>query len=183
MLSPYSFNGVLLNDGFFSSDLRGTFDTDKSLTLNDIMGDGQAFGRSKASERKLVLNMVAGAYSLSKITALNAMAVGNALKPLIIDTDDYGQLMGYAEVTGFAWSDDSPLIISCQLTMPDPHWYTLQADTLSLEPSINSGVVFSLETILILSAGDSAQAGRTELDAGSSADFDRTILRGPGSDV
>lgn len=143
MISPISFNGVALNDGFFQSDLRGIFDADKTLTLNDILGDGQVFGRSKASERKLVLNIVAGAENLSKITALNRMVVGNSLKPLVIDTD-IGRLIGYAEVTNFAWADDTPLLSSCQLTMPDPHWYTLQPDSLSLEPAITNGVIFPL---------------------------------------
>lgn len=179
MISPISFNGVALNDGFFQSDLRGMFDADKTLTLNDILGDGQVFGRSKASERKLVLNIVAGAENLSKITALNKMIAGNALKPLVIDTD-IGRLIGYAEVTNFAWADDTPLLSSCQLTMPDPHWYTLQPDTLSLEPSITNGVIFGDVTRILLDAGASDAAARTLLDAAGSDSGTRTTLDAGG---
>lgn len=180
MISPVSFNGVALNDGFFQSDLRGVFDSDKALTLNDILGDGQVFGRSKASERKLVLNIVAGGYDLIKLKALNNMVSGNALKPLVIDTD-IGRLIGYAEVTSFAWSDDTPLLSSCQLTMPDPHWYTLQPDTLSLEPTIATGVVFGTVTRVALDAGASDAAARTVLDAAGSDSGTRTVLDGGGS--
>ncbi|ADU27877.1 hypothetical protein [Ethanoligenens harbinense] len=142
MLTPISFNGVALNDGFFSSDLRGAFDADKTLTTNDILDDGQVFGRSKVAPRKLVLQIVAGAHDLARLAVLNRMAAGNALKPLVIDTD-FGRLIGYAEVTGFGWSSDTPLLSTVQLTMPDPHWYTLRADTLSLEPHIDNGVIFT----------------------------------------
>lgn len=142
MLTPVSFNGVALNDGFFSSDLHGAFDTDKALTLSDILADGQVFGRSKVAPRKLVLQIAAGAHDLARLATLNRMAAGNALKPLVIDTD-LGRLVGYAEATGFGWSSDTPLLSTVQLTMPDPHWQALQADTLSLEPSIENGVVFT----------------------------------------
>lgn len=182
MLKPISYNNVPLNDGFFQSDLRGVFDADKALVLHDILGDGQVYGRSKAAERKLVLNIVAGGYDLQKLSALNQMVSGNALKPLVIDSD-LGRLIGYAEVTGFAWSEDTPLLSSCQLTMPDPHWYTVQADTLSLEPRIEGGVLFGMETILVLCAGDSSATNRLALDAGASHYAERTILRGPQSDV
>lgn len=182
MITPISYNNVPLNDGFFSSDLQGAFDADKTLLLNDILSDGQVYGRSKTTERKLVLQIVAGGYDLTKLTTLNDMVSGNALKPLVIDTD-IGRLIGYAEVTSFAWSDDTPLLSSCQLTMPDPHWYTLQPDTLSLEPSIMTGVVFSMEQITLLRAGSSAAVNRLALDAGNSDNGDRTLLRGPQSDV
>ncbi|MFT8889862.1 MAG: phage tail protein [Ethanoligenens sp.] len=180
MISPISFNSVALNDGFFDSDLRGVFDSDKVLTLNDILGDGQVFGRSKAAERKLVLNIVAGAHDLARITALNRMVAGNMLKPLVIDTD-IGRLVGYAEVTNFAWADDTPLLSSCQLTMPDPHWYALQPDTLALEPHIDNGVIFGNVTRIQLDAGASDAAVRTLLDAAGGDNDTRTALDAGGS--
>ena len=142
MIQPYSFNGVLLNtdDGFFRSDLRGAFSADKDLILNDLLTDGQAWGRSKVKERKLVLNIIAGGYDLARITILNAMLRGNALKPLVIDTD-IGRLMGYAEVVNFAWSDSTTLRISAQLTMPDPYWYAFTPKSVQLGAQYSSGVV------------------------------------------
>ncbi|MFT9078512.1 phage tail protein [Ethanoligenens sp.] len=182
MVTPVSYNNIPLNDGFFSSDLQGVFDADKSLTTNNIFGDGQVFGRSKVNERKLVLRIVAGGYDLVKLSVLNRMASGNSVKPMVIDTD-FGRLIGYAEVTGFAWNDDAPLLSSCQLTMPDPHWYTVQADTLSLEPHIDHGVLFDTAAILILNAGDSDDADRFALAAGTSGQVSRTFLGGPQSNV
>lgn len=180
MISPVSFNGVALNDGFFSSDLRGVFDSDKALTLNDILSDGQVFGRSKIAPRKLVLNITAAAQDLSRIASLNQMVAGNALKMLIIDTD-IGRLYGYAEVTTFAWADDTPLMQSMQLTMPDPHWYALQPSTLSLEPSIANGVIFTSGGRVLLDAGGSDAAVRIQLDAGNSDSTTRTQIDAGGS--
>ncbi|ADU26071.1 hypothetical protein [Ethanoligenens harbinense] len=180
MISPVSFNGVALNDSFFSSDLRGVFDSDKALTLDDILGDGQVFGRSKVAERKLVLNITAAAQDLARLATLNQMVAGNALKMLIIDTD-IGRLYGYGEVTTFAWADDTPLMQSMQLTMPDPHWYALQPSTLSLEPSIANGVIFGDPVRIALDAGGSDNAARTILDADNSDSAARTQLDAGGS--
>lgn len=141
MLAPVSFNGVELNDGFFSSDLLNAFNADKDLVLNDLLGDGQAWGSSKVADRKLVLNIVAGAYNLAKLMQLNKMVRGNQLKPMVIDTD-IGQLIGYAEVTSFAWSDDSPLIISAQLTMPDPCWYAAEPTSVALGATYNTAKTY-----------------------------------------
>ena len=143
MIQPYSFNGVLLNpdDHFFRSDLRGAFSANKDLTLVDLLTDGQVWGRSKVKERTLVLNIIAGGYDLARITTLNAMIRGNGLKPLVIDTD-IGRLVGYAEVVNFAWSDETALRISCQLTMPDPYWYALIPKSVQLGAQYSSGVVF-----------------------------------------
>lgn len=140
MISPASFNGVALNDDFFKSDLLDAFNADKDLTLNDLLGDGQAWGSSKVTPRKLVLNIVAGAHDLQKLMQLNKMVRGNRLKPLVIDTD-IGRLTGKAEVTSFAWSDDSPLVISAQLTMPDPYWYAQTAKSVQLGSTSNAAMV------------------------------------------
>lgn len=182
MVTPISYNTVDLNDEFFSSDLQGVFDADKKLVMSDMLEDGQSFGRSKATERKLVLRIAAGGHDLTRLAGLNQMVIGNAAKPLVIETN-FGRLIGYAEVTSFAWSDDTPLFSTCQLTMPDPHWYAVQADTLSLEPHIANGVLFSTETIMVLCAGNAAGANRDVLDAGNCENTERTFLRGPKSDV
>ena len=149
---------------------------DKTLTLNDLFTDGQSFGRSKATERKLVLNIVADGYDLQKLLTLNNMVRGNELKTFVIQTD-IGLLQGSAEVTSFAWSDDSPLIISAQLTMPDPHWYARNPATLSLEPALTNGVIFEPERI-VLDGYTAASADRQQLDAGAASDTLTTQYNG-----
>lgn len=158
MISPVSFNGVALNDGFFKSDLLDVFSSDKDLTLNDMLGDGQAWGSSKIAERKLVLNIVAGAHDLRKLMQLNQMVRGNQLKPLVIDAD-IGLLTGQAEVTSFAWSDDSPLIISAQLTMPDPYWYAQTAKSVQLGATYSTGVVFGAGQGVVFGPGQGVVFG------------------------
>ncbi|MFT9076569.1 phage tail protein [Ethanoligenens sp.] len=181
MVTPISFSGIDINTDQIASVLKGAFDSDKVLTDNDILSDGQVFGRSKVSERKLVLNMVLSSYSAVMQASLNRMVTGNALKPLVIDTD-MGRLIGYAEVASLATSDDSVLFKSIQLTMPDPHWYALAPDILSLEPHIDNGVIFGDVTRIQLDAGASDAAVRTLLDAAGSDDNTRTTLDAGGSD-
>lgn len=141
MVSPVSFADIALNDDFFSSNIPGPFNADKALVLNDIIGDGQKFGRSKVSERKLTINIIARRYDLARLMNMNATVQGNTIKPLVIDTD-IGQLTGMAECTNFAWSDDTPLMISMQLTMPDPHWYSAATQSVQLGVTYSTGVVF-----------------------------------------
>lgn len=180
MISPVSFNGVALNDGFFKSDLLDVFNSDKDLTLNDLLGDGQAWGSSKVSERKLVLNIVAGAHDLRKLMLLNQMVRGNGLKPLVIDTD-IGRLTGQAEVTNFAWSDDSPLIISAQITMPDPYWYAQIAKVVQLGSTSNTALM--LPAVLPWTLGSLTGGEDTLTNAGNADAYPVIAVVGTCSNI
>lgn len=181
MVTPVSFNGFALNTDDYFTTLTGAFDGDKAITLNDIMDDGQDFGRSKHKEKTLTINIMVRQYDMALISALAVLKIGNKLKPLVVDIKSIGRVVGYAELQNWVQNADTPILISCQLTMPDPHWYTLQPDMLSLEPSITNGVIFGDVTRVQLDAGASDAAARTVFDAAGSDSGTRTVLDGGGS--
>ena len=173
-------NGLELADGTsYWFHFAGTWDFEKDVTTNDIFGDGTEFGRSKSKAKTLTLTgYVLGGEDAQ--TALNGALASNALKTLTINNTYTASV----EVASRASTSDDSRIVTIGLTMPDPHWYALQADTLSLEPSITNGVIFGdvEDARVTLDAGESDGSARIVLDADNSDGSARTVLDAGGSD-
>ncbi len=150
MIAPRSFAGIALNDGFFKSEISTPFNAEKNLILNDLLLDGQAYARSKIAVRKLTLNIVAAHLDLARLRTLNTAVAGNHLKELVLDTA-LGTLTAKAEVTSFGWSEDTPLISSFALSLPDPYWYAQDPETITLGALYENGVLFGPEAGVLFS--------------------------------
>lgn len=187
MITPYSFGGVLLNTADYQTDSRGIFDGDKDIVLNDMLGDGQMFGRSKHKEKNIVLDITVTNYDLKKIVALNAFKQGNTTKLLVVDTEAFGRLQIWAEVSSFAWSDSSALSISVKLTAPDPCLYSNTATVVTLGAGTGNGIIFSKNGITFSTSGflfgQKINGGTTITNLGNVDAYPIFTITGPCSEI
>ena len=127
----------LVSDDYFFH-LSGMFGFEKDVTTNDLLTDGQAWGRSKVKPRTLVLSGYVRSRDVSKLWVLNQALAPNVLKTMVIN----GQYVGQVEVTGRGGTDSDDNIVTVQLTMPDPYWYAQTAKSVQLGATYSNGVVF-----------------------------------------
>lgn len=137
IITSINLNGLELVSDDYYFQLSGMHDIEKDIITNDLLTDGQAWGRSKNKSKSLVLN----GWVLSddaKMLALNKVLAPNGLKPLIIN----GMYICQVEVSNRISDKDNSHIISCQLTMPDPYFYAVNADSVDLGAKYSVGVIF-----------------------------------------
>lgn len=144
-------NGLdLISEDYFST-LSGLHDLEKDIVTNDVLGDGEAWGRSKTKPKTLTLNIAVMRLTGEAFTALNQAIAPNGLKRLELDTAEYGKIFVMVEIQN-RMTGDSVRLISLQLTMPDPHLYSVDTSTVSLGASYSSGVVFGASAGVTFSA-------------------------------
>lgn len=138
-ISQINLNGLdLINDDYFFT-LTGLFDIEKTIITNDLMVDGENYGRSKNNPKSLVLNGFILNRTDEALYAFNKALASNGLKPLIINN----MYVCYVELKNRISDTNDRYIISCQLTMPDPYLYTLNPQTVELGALYSTGVIFA----------------------------------------
>lgn len=137
IIASINLNGLELvsNDYFFH--LSGLFDFQKDVITNDLFIDGESFNRSKNKPKILVLEGWVLSNDESKVFALNKILAGNGLKPLIVNNE----YLCYVEITNRGSTPDNSHAVTCQLIMPDPYLYSVDADSISLGAISNASLV------------------------------------------
>ena len=149
-ITSINLNGIELADGInYWFHLSGFFDFEKNIITNDLMMDGENFGRSKNKSKTLVLDGWVLSNDEILVFALNKTLAGNGLKPLIIN-DTY---LCYVEISSRGSTSDNSHEISCQLTMPDPYLYALTPQTAVLGAQYSTGVIFDTGTGITFGPG------------------------------
>lgn len=147
-ITQINFDGVDLRNADYRFTLQGLWDIEKDIVTNELLLDGVNYGRSKNKAKTLVLNGIVKSKDIKKFFALNALFARNGLKKLVVTIRELGRLYTYVEVSNRAKGSTSRAI-SCQLTMPEPYWYALDADTIQLGSIYSTGVIFGSDVGVI----------------------------------
>lgn len=120
----------LINDKykFFINNL---FDIDNDVVGTDLRDSGQYYDHTHLKPKSPLLMGSVINENIADFLALRSVLLRQGLKKIVVNLAGIGEVYFMAEIVN--WShDDLDSYVSCQLSMPDPHLYMLNADTIAL---------------------------------------------------
>lgn len=179
-ITGITLDGLDLMSGDYYFVLTGLFDFNKNITTNDLYIDGQSYNSSKVNEKALLLSGAIYTNDINKKLALNKILASNKLKKLIVSTIELGEIYCMVEVKNRAVGG-SPIIITAQLTMPDPYLYSVDYKIINLGAISNSGLTFPLK--FPISFGDITGGMGIITNAGNAVAYPVVTITGTCSNI
>ncbi|MGW8114032.1 hypothetical protein ACVS9P_02415 [Caproicibacterium sp. NSD3] len=185
IITSINLNGLELASGNYYFHISGLQDFEKDIVTNDLALDGESWERSKNKAKALVLEGYILSGGINAEWELNRVLAPNGLKTLIINNKYQSQV----EVTSRGSNADNSHIVTVQLTMPSPYWYSIDQQKIQLGATYSSGIIFSPSNPIKLWGTDGIVFGAATGAAGTIVNYGNTdaypdvIITGPCSGI